>query len=159
MLGRKWGFSISFSLLFLHKKGNTYTAIYLLKCVICLSVSFLQLEVKGGETGGITLGPHQKKFLSPRALTTPASPGWWPRWRRVLLCSLSVLVVGALYNVPRFFELSLKKSSEEDSLQLAPTKLRLDALYVLFYVNLGSLAVTGLLPFAALAVFNAGICR
>jgi len=98
---------------------------------------------------------------------------WWPRWRPVLKFALPIFLTGSLYSFPRFFELRPEEDIDADSgsggggnggsgglgLHLEPTELRLNSTYVLLYLNLGSLVVTGLLPFAALAVLNTGICR
>ena len=86
-------------------------------------------------------------------------------WRRVLAYVAPTVLLGALFNLPKFFELEAVEvllrddGTNETRVEIRPTELRLDDDYVFYYVNLARFFVTGIGPFLGLVFLNYGIHR
>ncbi len=91
-------------------------------------------------------------------------------WRRVWRYMAPTLVLGVLFNLPKFFEFRTVRDAAAAAsngttsdgmgrLKMIPTAMRLDDAYVFIYVNLGRLIVEGLVPFFSLVFLNSGIHR
>ena len=58
------------------------------------------------------------------------------------------LIPSSIFHTFTFFQVNVTQT------RLAPTELRLDDNYVLWYSNVARLVVTGIVPFAALTYLN-----
>ncbi|TRY69587.1 hypothetical protein TCAL_05231 [Tigriopus californicus] len=91
-------------------------------------------------------------------------------WRRVMGYILPVMVFAVIFNLPKFFEAKFVERTmyreyfddvQEEMVEvnytttlMAPTALRLNVNYVLWYSNVARLLVTGIFPFGALTYLN-----
>ena len=84
---------------------------------------------------------------------------------KILHCTMPIICVSILFNIPRFFDLSIKEHTafEEGnttngtiirSYYLTGTALRENQNYVLWYVNVANFLVTGIIPLALLVYLN-----
>ena len=90
--------------------------------------------------------------------------------RLALYCSL-IITFSILYYIPRFFDLELEKlpceSSEaggmnfncSEQYDIIPTKIRQNPNYILWYINVSNLMVTGVIPGVLLGFFNYKISK
>ena len=92
--------------------------------------------------------------------------------RLALYCSL-IITFSILYYIPRFFDLELEKlpcskNSEEvngtlfncsEQYDFRPTPIRINPNYVLWYINVSNLVVTGVIPGVLLGFFNYKISK
>ena len=87
-------------------------------------------------------------------------------WTRVILYYvLPVIIFSALLNIPKWFEIKLEDYSQSlfvnnsfnESINLTiaePTALRINTIYVVWWVNVVTLTVQGIIPFGSLCVMN-----
>ena len=95
-------------------------------------------------------------------------------YTRVFLYIISSVTFSCLYYIPRFFDLEIEentsncdfRSQQNETLNINepqnctvrfdinPTKIRQNPYYILWYINISNLAVTGLVPGVLLAFFN-----
>ena len=92
---------------------------------------------------------------------------------RLLLYIISSLTFSFLYSIPRFLDLEIKENSSCDFLSqhneslhknelqnrtiafyICPTELRQNPFYILWYINVSNLVVTGFVPCILLVFFN-----
>ena len=76
---------------------------------------------------------------------------------------LPVILFSVIFNLPKFFEISLEESLKNNQtevhLQLKPTELRLNDNYVFYYVNVARFVVSGLFPLITLTFLHLAIYR
>ena len=99
-------------------------------------------------------------------------------WRRVFHYIVPVIIISVVFNTPKYFEIEayeLKRNNAaagngndsitdiiEDPVEVSqkvivsvkPTDLRMNDDYIFYYNNLAKLIITGVVPFAALCLFN-----
>ena len=91
--------------------------------------------------------------------------------RLALYCSL-IITFSILYYIPRFFDLEVEKLPCESNQEVngtlfncssqydfRPTPIRVDPNYVLWYINVSNLVVTGVIPGVLLGFFNYKISK
>ncbi|XP_040565771.1 FMRFamide receptor [Lepeophtheirus salmonis] len=81
-------------------------------------------------------------------------------WFRALIYyMIPVLLFCIIINIPKFMELEIEAFPNVEGVALKPTKLRLDANYIIYYHHYTRLLVTGLIPFSSLAFCNFNIYK
>ena len=65
-----------------------------------------------------------------------------------------VILFSLLYNIPRYFELTLLYGPYEDEIYVAPSAMRSHPLYVQIYVIWINLVFMGIIPYASLIILN-----
>jgi len=93
-------------------------------------------------------------------------------WRRVMNYIVPVIIISVVFNTPKYFEIetyevkstnsgngneSSTGNDEDVIVSVKATDLRMNDDYIFYYNNLAKLIVTGVVPFAALCVFNSKI--
>ncbi|TRY70921.1 hypothetical protein TCAL_16382 [Tigriopus californicus] len=78
------------------------------------------------------------------------------RWRKLCQYVGPVVVFSVFFNIPTFFEFQVISDTVNSttSSRLMVTPLRENSVYILFYINLARIPITGLLPFLALCILN-----
>ena len=83
----------------------------------------------------------------------------------ILQCTLPILFISILFNVPRFFDLTIREYLDINGRNLTnetilrsyfidETPLRINQTYIFLYVNVANFLVTGLIPLSLLAYLN-----
>ena len=105
-------------------------------------------------------------------------------WRRVFHYIVPVIIISVVFNTPKYFEIEayedvksqdggtvngssiteIMDDVDDDNAQIVvsvkvkPTDLRMNDDYIFYYNNLAKLIITGVVPFAALCLFNFKVC-
>ena len=82
-----------------------------------------------------------------------------------------VMIISVAFNTPKYFEIEtyeMKSTNRNESsiendqdviVSVKATDLRMNDDYIFYYNNLAKLIITGVVPFAALCVFNSKVLR
>ena len=83
---------------------------------------------------------------------------------------MPVMIISVAFNTPKYFEIEtyevkIKNNGNESStgndedviVSVKATDLRMNDDYIFYYNNLAKLIITGVIPFAALCVFNSKV--